>query len=44
MFFISNPLASTLESLIFLTVNETTQNYLFGFFNQMTVFGTTPYR
>lgn len=30
--FFSNPLASALEFLIFLIVNETTQNYLFGFF------------
>lgn len=42
--FFSNPLASTLEFLIFLTVNETTQNHLLGFSNQMTVFGTTPHR
>lgn len=37
--FFSNPLASALEFLIFLTVNGTTQNYLFEIFlNQMTVF------
>lgn len=46
LLFLSNPLASKLE-LLFLTVNETTQNYLLGFvgfFYQMTVFGTTAYR
>jgi len=32
--FFSNPLASTWEFLIFLTVNETTQNYLLVFFSK----------
>lgn len=43
LMFFSNSLASTLEFLIFLTVNETTLNYPL-FFYQMTVFGTTVYR